>query len=156
MVIVDEYSVISCAMLYWMDQRMREIWPDCADIPFGGRDIIFVGGPWPIESGSASSSIDSPCMHLITTIRNVVVSCGFQLKTYIILYLRIVVKRSGMVCCTWTFAKNGAYTRGTSVFFNTRHASTSTISSKTTYIAYMNADVDRANEEMLRSQSEQL
>ncbi|EEY59189.1 uncharacterized protein PITG_11663 [Phytophthora infestans T30-4] len=27
LVIIDEFSVISCGMLYWIDQRMREIWP---------------------------------------------------------------------------------------------------------------------------------
>ncbi|KUF98597.1 hypothetical protein AM588_10008185 [Phytophthora nicotianae] len=43
LVIIDEISVISCGMLHWIDQRMREIWPKCRQLPFGGRDIIFTG-----------------------------------------------------------------------------------------------------------------
>jgi hypothetical protein len=43
LVIIDEFSVISCGMLYWIDQRMREIWPSCSSMPFGGRDVIFTG-----------------------------------------------------------------------------------------------------------------
>ncbi|EGZ25490.1 hypothetical protein PHYSODRAFT_377223, partial [Phytophthora sojae] len=43
LVIIDEFSVISCGMLYWIDQRMREIWPDQREVRFGGRDAIFTG-----------------------------------------------------------------------------------------------------------------
>ena len=42
-IIIDEYSVISCGMLHWIDQTFREIFPQFADIPFGGRDIIIAG-----------------------------------------------------------------------------------------------------------------
>ncbi|OWZ15588.1 hypothetical protein PHMEG_00010745 [Phytophthora megakarya] len=30
-------------MLHWIDQRMREIWPQHRHLPFGGRDIFFTG-----------------------------------------------------------------------------------------------------------------
>eukprot|EP00644_Phytophthora_capsici_P000337 jgi/Phyca11/80933/gw1.4.1031.1 len=43
LVIIDEFSVISCGMLHWIEQRMREIWPKCRHVPFGGRDVIFTG-----------------------------------------------------------------------------------------------------------------
>ncbi|OWZ16084.1 hypothetical protein PHMEG_00010180 [Phytophthora megakarya] len=43
LVIIDEFSVISCGMLYWIDHRMREIWPSHRHLPFGGRDVIFTG-----------------------------------------------------------------------------------------------------------------
>ncbi|EGZ12242.1 hypothetical protein PHYSODRAFT_516690 [Phytophthora sojae] len=43
LVIIDGFSVISCGMLYWIDQRMREIWPDQREVRFGGRDAIFTG-----------------------------------------------------------------------------------------------------------------
>jgi hypothetical protein len=36
MVVIDEYSVISCGMLFWIDQRLRELWPSCRHLPFGG------------------------------------------------------------------------------------------------------------------------
>ncbi|GMF17089.1 unnamed protein product [Phytophthora fragariaefolia] len=39
--IIDEFSVISCGMMYWIDHRMREIWPQYRHLRFGGRDIIF-------------------------------------------------------------------------------------------------------------------
>eukprot|EP00644_Phytophthora_capsici_P000529 jgi/Phyca11/99658/e_gw1.4.1028.1 len=34
LVIIDEFSVISCGMLHWIDQRMREVWPQQRDLPF--------------------------------------------------------------------------------------------------------------------------
>ena len=43
LVIIDEHSVISCGMLCWIDQRLREIWPECHDVPFGGRDVVLAG-----------------------------------------------------------------------------------------------------------------
>jgi hypothetical protein len=43
LVIIDEFSVISCGILYWIDNRMREIWPNHSDEPFGGRDVYFTG-----------------------------------------------------------------------------------------------------------------
>lgn len=42
---IDEFSVISCAMLHWIDQRFRELFPAFRDVPFGGRDVLFVGDP---------------------------------------------------------------------------------------------------------------
>ncbi|GMF57209.1 unnamed protein product [Phytophthora fragariaefolia] len=43
LVVIDEFNVISCGMLYWIDQRMREIWPSHRHLRFGGRDIVFTG-----------------------------------------------------------------------------------------------------------------
>ncbi|OWZ13615.1 hypothetical protein PHMEG_00013033 [Phytophthora megakarya] len=43
LVIIDEFSVISCRMLHWIDERMKEIWPLQRHLPFGGRDVIFTG-----------------------------------------------------------------------------------------------------------------
>ena len=43
LIIIDEYSVIPCGMLYWIDQRLREIFPRFRSVPFGGRDVILAG-----------------------------------------------------------------------------------------------------------------
>lgn len=43
LVIIDEFSMISCGMLYWIDKRMREIWPSNSNELFGGRDVYFTG-----------------------------------------------------------------------------------------------------------------
>lgn len=32
LIIIDEFSVISCGMLYWIDQRLREIFPSSRTI----------------------------------------------------------------------------------------------------------------------------
>ncbi|OWZ08211.1 hypothetical protein PHMEG_00019281 [Phytophthora megakarya] len=47
-------------MLYWIDQRMREIWPEHRELTFGGRDVIFTGDSAqldPVVPYSLSSSL---------------------------------------------------------------------------------------------------
>ena len=41
--VLDEKSMIGCAHLYWIDQRLRQIYPSRADEPFGGLNILLAG-----------------------------------------------------------------------------------------------------------------
>ena len=41
--ILDEFSMLSLMMLYWMDQRCRQAKPHNAHLPFGGMNVILIG-----------------------------------------------------------------------------------------------------------------
>jgi len=43
LLIVDEFSMLGGRSLYWLDDRLRQIRPQLANLPFGGMSIIFVG-----------------------------------------------------------------------------------------------------------------
>ena len=42
-IVIDEKSMVGSTMLYSIDQRLRQIFPENANVPFGGVSIILVG-----------------------------------------------------------------------------------------------------------------
>ncbi|KAJ8554876.1 hypothetical protein ON010_g9606 [Phytophthora cinnamomi] len=63
LVIIDEFSMVSCGMLYWIDRRMREIWPSHSDELFGGRDVYFTGDAAQLDP-VVPSSLSTPLVKI--------------------------------------------------------------------------------------------
>eukprot|EP00644_Phytophthora_capsici_P017766 jgi/Phyca11/41334/gw1.80.19.1 len=76
LVIIDEFSMISCGMLYWIDKRMREIWPHHSDEIFGGRDVYFTG-----DAGQLDPVVPNSLSTPITRISNDIQRRGREIWT---------------------------------------------------------------------------
>ena len=43
-IIIDEYSMLGCKMMFWIDSRLKQA-SGKKDVPFGGYSVIMVGDP---------------------------------------------------------------------------------------------------------------
>ncbi|KUF86314.1 Ribosomal silencing factor RsfS [Phytophthora nicotianae] len=132
LVIIDEFSVISCGMLYWIDERMREIWPQHSQQRFGGRDVIFTGD---------SAQLDPVIPHALATpsskISRVQV-LGREIWEEISIVWTLTSQNRGKADPEWFEALRKA-----------NEIPTWAVEAK--HIAYLNAEVAEANSHSLKS-----
>ncbi|ETL49353.1 hypothetical protein L916_01148, partial [Phytophthora nicotianae] len=153
LVIIDEFSVISCGMLHWIDQRMREIWPKCRQLPFGGRDIIFTGD---------SAQLDPVIPYSLSTpslkIHNSVQQLGRETWEAIPYVCCLTNQNRGKADPEWYAAlsrlRRKCATPEDVDLFNTRYMKKAEMPdwvSTAKHVAYLNADVAAANQNSLAS-----
>lgn len=151
LVIIDEFSVISCGMLYWIDQRMREIWPQDRHLRFGGRDVIFTGDAAQLDP-VVPYSLSTPTQK----IQNDVQRKGRELWEGIECVCTLTTQNRGKSDPEWFDALRRLRRRRPTPadidLFNTRCNTEKSIPSsfsRAKHIAHKNIDVDAANHESL-------
>jgi hypothetical protein len=153
LVIIDELSMISCGMLYWIDRRMREIWPSHSDKLFGGRDVYFTGD---------AAQLDPVVPHSLSTplskIANQVKRRGKEIWDSIESVCMLTSQNRGTLDPAWFNAlrrlRQKTPTQADVDLFNTRCLQVvgeQTWMNKAKHIAYKNADVNEANDKNILS-----
>jgi hypothetical protein len=155
LVVIDEYSVISCGMLYHIDQRMREIWPRCRHLPFGGRDMILSGDMGQL-SPVLPSTLASPIEEL--KLRNQIE--GRRLWEGFSHVCTLRSQNRGLQDIEWYEAlrRLREMTQNTDdlMLFNSRYFSIQDMpdwTKQATHISYRNVDVDVANKQCIQDGS---
>lgn len=153
LVIIDEFSMISCGMLYWIDKRMREIWPSHSEQLFGGRDVYFTGDSAQLDP-VVPSSLSTP----ISKISNEVQRRGREIWNDIQNVCTLTSQNRGKQDPEWFSAlrrlRKRAPTAADIALFNTRCLQSigePDWIAKAKHIAYKNVDVDAANDTRIRS-----
>ncbi|KUF88393.1 Potassium/sodium hyperpolarization-activated cyclic nucleotide-gated channel 1 [Phytophthora nicotianae] len=158
LVIIDEFSVISCGMLYWIDQRMREIWPQHTHQSFGGRDVVFTDDSAQLDPviphalATPSSKISSPIQVL-----------GREIWEGISIVCTLTSQNQGKADSKWFEAlrrlRSKCPTQADVNLFNSRYCKASEIPTwavEAKHIAYLDAKVAEANNHNLKSCSNQI
>ncbi|ETL35113.1 hypothetical protein L916_12716, partial [Phytophthora nicotianae] len=158
LVIIDEFSVISCGMLYWIDQRMREIWPQHSHQSFGGRDVVFTDDSAQLDPviphalATPSSKISSPIQVL-----------GREIWEGISIVCTLTSQNQGKADSKWFEAlrrlRSKCPTQADVNLFNSRYCKASEIPTwavEAKHIAYLDAKVAEANNHNLKSCSNQI
>jgi hypothetical protein len=150
-VIVDEFGVISCGMMYWIDQRLKEIFPSHRHLPFGGRDILFTGDPGQLPPVSGSS-LSTPSELLWSESE----ASGRQVWVLIELFFMLRQQNRGNADSDWydmlRRVRQGTADSTDLDMINSRVLQPPTNAlNPPVYLAYRNTDVDEANELALRT-----
>lgn len=158
LVIIDEFSVISCTLLYWIDHRLREIFPSHNDIPFGGRDVVIAGDMGQLTPVNASS-LSTPEHSLRTEVE----VAGRNTWTNITTVCSLHSQNRGLNDEEWYNALRRLRTMDETYqdvqLFNTRVQSSSLDPAwmhTATHIAYRNESVNEINEQCIMQQVNQV
>ncbi|ETP25368.1 hypothetical protein F441_01745, partial [Phytophthora nicotianae CJ01A1] len=150
-VIIDEFSVVSCRMFHWIDQRMREIWPQQRHFPFGGRDIIFTD-----DAGQLDPVVPYALSTPLEKIQNEVQRKGRELWEEIPYVCMLTDQNRGKSDPEWFNAlrrlRSRQPTSADVELLNSRCSSNTPVPdwyTRAKHIAHKNIDVDAANNESL-------
>jgi hypothetical protein len=154
LVIIEEFSMVSCGMIYWIDRRMREIWPHHSDELFGGRDVYFTGDAAQLDP-VVPSSLSTP----IAKISNDIQRRGREIWTSIRTVCMLTSQNRGKSDPEWFDAlrrlRQKVPTQADIDLFNSRclpSANEPFWTSIAKHIAYKNVDVAAANERIFASE----
>ena len=158
LVVIDEHSVISCGMLHWIDQRMREIWPLFRDVPFGGRDVIFAG-----DSGQLAPVCPTALSVALRKIFPKTERSGRETWEAMEFVCNLESQNRGKSDPEYFDAlrrlREKAPTQADLDLFNTRVLDKSSPPEwmyEAQHVAYRNADVDEANQQSIRQQKKKI
>jgi hypothetical protein len=151
LVIIDEISMISCGIMYWIDRRMREFWPDRSDELFGGRDVYFTG-----DAAQLDPFVPSALSTQLAKITNEVQRRGREIWTRIENVCVLTSQSRGKLDPEWFDAlrrlRQMQPTQADVDLFNSRCVQTigePEWTNTAKRIAYKNADVSSANEKLI-------
>jgi hypothetical protein len=155
LVVIDEFSVISCGMLYWIDQRMREIWPRCSHLAFGGRDVIFTG-----DRAQLDPVVPFALSTALSKITNPIQRRGRELWESISNVCTLTTQNRGKSDPEWFAAlrrlRCNCSTEDDVALFNSRYRKSNEMPAwapAAKHIAYTNADVNETNARSLEATS---
>ena len=155
---IDEHSVISCGMLHWIDERLREIWPHCSHLPFGGRDVIIAG-----DAGQLAPVSSTPLYTTLNQINDPIERKGRDTWKNMDFVCKLMSQNRGKTDPEYFDAlrrlREKSATEQDVALFNTRLLNEKNPPEwmpLATHIAYRNVDVDEANRQSIRRSSEQI
>lgn len=133
-IIINEFGVVSCGMLDWIDQRFRDVFPDNRDKPFGGRDVLFAGDPGQLDPIRPSTLATSTTM-----LNNESERQGRRLWAAIDTYYVLEQQNRGISDPEWYAMlkqlRSGVQLRAYVELINTRVIPQPNVSSKTMYLS---------------------